>query len=268
MGTRSVHTRWAGGVLLAVLLAQACSSSDEIESSDATTTEAPVVTVAPTSTTATTPPTEPPPVVTEPVTTPPPTTPPPTTVAPTTPPTTPTTVPPTVPPTTAAPTIAPPACPTSWTMDPKVTVNWPSSAPGATQGKLADAGIGAHAAYDRFVLDFEQADIDLSYDVKWIAGGPTYDAIGDPVPMLGDSFMEVRVIAVASWAQDPADWYTGPTDLLGTSAGTVNLLQAVQTGDFEGYVTWHIGADYAAPFQVFTLPDPTRLVVDICSIEG
>jgi hypothetical protein len=164
-----------------------------------------------------------------------------------------------VPSTTSAST-----CPSDWDTADEVTDGWPSAGDGVSPGRVVDADIGAHPGFDRFVLDFASAGAP-SYGVGWISGGPFVDGPGDPVPMAGEVFLEVRVISPVTWMLDPAEWYDGPTDLLGRSRGTVNLRQATMTGDFEGYVTWHLGFDRIAPFRVFTLDGPTRLVVDVCS---
>lgn len=151
-----------------------------------------------------------------------------------------------------------------WSSAPVATAGWPSSLPTTGYPRLVDADIGAHEGYDRFVLDFVDTG-DLADSVGWIDGGPRTDGEGAPIPMDGAAFLEVRVVGFAFWMLEPTEWYDGPDDLSGPSRGLVNVRQATMTGDFEGYVTWHLGADRVAPFRVFTLEAPSRLVVDVCS---
>jgi hypothetical protein len=44
---------------------------------------------------------------------------------------------------------------------------------------------------------------------------------------------------------------------------TTVVREIVETGDFEATLSWVVGVERLAPFAVFELSDPTRVVVDI-----
>lgn len=166
--------------------------------------------------------------------------------------------------TSSTSTTLPEGCPSSWNDSPKLTAGWPGAVPTGGPSILADAGIGAHSYFDRFVLDFDGSG-DASYEVRWVTGRPMADdGAGTPVAISGSQFLFVRVIGSAGWGLDPSDWYSGPTDLDGNAVGAQAILQAKMTSDYEGYVGWHIGTEQISTFNVFTLDSPKRIVVDIC----
>jgi hypothetical protein len=43
------------------------------------------------------------------------------------------------------------------------------------------------------------------------------------------------------------------------------IQSVVETGDFEGVLNWVIGVRTRPAFKVTTLPNPTRVVVDVAS---
>ena len=171
--------------------------------------------------------------------------------------------------TTAAPTTTTttvPVCNPSWSAAPDVTAGWPSAAFSAPGRSLQEeVRIGTHPGYDRFLVEFEEGGrTPNGWSVSWISGTPLHDGSGEPVDIAGNEFLEVRYLGSAGWVTYPEAWYQGPQEFFGTSVGTANLVEAEMAGDYEGYVTWYVSADTAGPFNVFTLSNPPRLVVDIC----
>ncbi len=155
----------------------------------------------------------------------------------------------------------------SWDADPKVTVGWPGPSgdfPGPSIQETAR--IGAHEGYDRWVLEFRSGSTPpTGWEIWWTGSTIESDGEYDPTAtMEGTEFLTIRMLSSSGWALPEEEWYDGPRDLYGSDAGTSNLMQASLKGDFEGYSTWGIGVDHEAPFNVFTLADPSRLVIDIC----
>ena len=116
------------------------------------------------------------------------------------------------------------------------------------------ARIGSQPAYDRFVLQFDP--IVPTYTVKRQA---------KPVFPLGASGQNTSVqgttgVLVTVHSATGATTFTGSTDIV-QSQNKV-LVEAKQTQDFEGYVSWGLGLTKAGCMRVFTLADPARLVVD------
>jgi hypothetical protein len=69
------------------------------------------------------------------------------------------------------------------------------------------------------------------------------------------------VLIVVMHGAFAAPGYTGPTNFMPT--GTANVVQVVQTGDFEAVLQFAIGMNTATTPVVTTLADPVRIVVDI-----
>jgi hypothetical protein len=116
------------------------------------------------------------------------------------------------------------------------------------------ARMNAQAAYDRFVLQFDP--IVPTYTVKRQAK-PVFPlgASGQDTTLLGTTGVFVTVHSATG-----VTTFTGPVDMVHPENKI--LLQAKQTQDFEGYVSWGLGLSRAACMRTFTLQDPARLVVD------
>ena len=158
----------------------------------------------------------------------------------------------------------------SWDADPKVTAGWPGPSGDFPGPHIQEtARIGAHEGYDRWVLEFRSGSTPPGGWEIWWTGSTIETDVGeegyDPAAtMEGTEFLTIRMLASSGWALPEEEWYDGPEDLYGSDVGTSNLMQASLLGDFEGYSTWAIGVDHEAPFNVFTLAEPARLVIDIC----
>jgi len=128
-------------------------------------------------------------------------------------------------------------------------------------GELTDVRFGSHDGFDRAVFEFADAGTPLWFAEYAIPPISDYSGEGI-VPVAGDSFLTVDMGTI-TW---PVEAYFGPTDL---TPGTGIFEDAVMAWDFEGGSRWVLGMTGAPrPFKVFTLGDPTRLVVDIATGAG
>ncbi len=166
--------------------------------------------------------------------------------------------------TTTEPAVAP--CDASWTTDAKVTAGWPGGSGIFVAPHVQEtARIGAHDGYDRWVLEFRaDSTPPAGWEIAWNVGPVLQDGSGFVADIDGTEFLSIRMLASSGWALPEAEWYAGPTSLMGADVGASNLVEAKLVGDYEGYSTWGIGVDHQAPFNVFTLSNPSRLVIDIC----
>lgn len=117
---------------------------------------------------------------------------------------------------------------------------------------IVDVRVGANEGFDRFVVEFE-GDVG-AYFVSYV-DQVAQDGSGDVVPVEGSAFIQVSMNGV-------------PNDPLATQdtidAGLTALIQVVGAGaGFEATVSYGLGTAQAAGFRVFTLTEPSRLVVDI-----
>lgn len=116
------------------------------------------------------------------------------------------------------------------------------------------ARMSSDPGFDRFVLQFD--GIVPTYDVKR-QPKPVFSqgASGQTVTLQGTAGVFVNVHSATG-----VTTFTGSTDIV--QAGNPVLLEARQTQDFEGFVSWGLGLSKPACMRVFTLTDPARLVVD------
>jgi hypothetical protein len=116
------------------------------------------------------------------------------------------------------------------------------------------ARVGEDQGFDRFVLQFDP--IVPTYTVKR-QDKPVFPlgASGQSVTLAGNAGVLITVHSAQGTTT-----FTGSTDV--ATPGYKVLLEARQTQDFEGYVSWGLGLNKSACMRVFTLDAPARLVVD------
>jgi len=181
-----------------------------------------------------------------------------------------TTVPVTVAPTTTAPapttsttvavTTTTVACHGVGTIEPIVTAK--TGGPALLRAVAASGGRCA----DRVTFDFTtKANAPPQCAIVYTAPPFTQDGSGAPVTVAGSAFIRLR--CEPAYGYDFASGqptYTGPKRI--TATGTKHVQELVQTGDFEGVLSWVIGLDGKRPFSAATatVPGPqarTRLAI-------
>ena len=138
----------------------------------------------------------------------------------------------------------------------------PVTGSGTGFGLLTAVRLGAHPGFDRVVFEFRAAL--PGFDVRYVDPPILADGSGEPVPVDGSAFLQVRMEPASGFDMEsgtPA--YTGPDRLGGASAGTAAVREVVRTGDFEAVLTWVVGVGRRAGFRVSTLSAPSRLVIDV-----
>ena len=152
---------------------------------------------------------------------------------------------------------------------------WPYRSPyGDAQNLLmVDARLGAHFDFDRFVLEFEShpagniAGPPDSYSIQWVSQPPIQFGSGQSIEVQGPEYLEILLHAYAYSRGPIPSEYSGLTEIQAT--GTLNVTEAVFGGEVEGKLIWAIGAKNRTGFRVLEIPDPPRLVIDICtSVSG
>jgi hypothetical protein len=137
---------------------------------------------------------------------------------------------------------------TSW-VNPDLTTSSP-------QPRVVDLTFAHHARYDRVVIRLRAG----------IPGGSThyqrhftYDGSGLPVPIGGASGLQVSLTPAVAHDGAGNNVYVGP-DLARPKFQTLKALAF--TGDFEGHVSFAFALTHRAPYRIFTLQHPRRLVID------
>ena len=134
---------------------------------------------------------------------------------------------------------------------------------------LKEVRVGAHPDYDRFVMEFREEPDEPdgtpdSYTVDWATEIPR--SMGEGSPMFtdqGSAYLEIYVLGYAWDREDPSTIGNLPKSV--SSSRTSNMKEVVSDGEFEGMIHWVIAAEERVGFRVLSIPNPPRLVVDICT---
>ncbi|MGP3915952.1 AMIN-like domain-containing (lipo)protein [Nonomuraea sp. 10N515B] len=133
----------------------------------------------------------------------------------------------------------------------------------ATQQAAIPTLVGIRAAHhyglDRLVFEFRgraPAQRDVRYVTKLIADGS-----GHTVNAVGSALLQVR-FGQADGHDDNGKVTYGPARRTYALPG---VIQVVTTGDFEATLTFGVGLAKRVPFRVYTLTQPSRVVVDIAT---
>jgi hypothetical protein len=134
-----------------------------------------------------------------------------------------------------------------------------AAAPAGAQSTpiLVDVRAGSHPGFDRVVFEFEGAvpEHTVSYVDQLVEDGS-----GNPVSVAGEADLEVVFHGANAHEEDGSDSVRSPRRF---SPGLPAVKEIAQIGDFEAVVSYGIGVDQRRPIKVFTLSQPSRLVVDV-----
>lgn len=129
----------------------------------------------------------------------------------------------------------------------------------AAQLMIDDLRLGLQESYDRVVLDLSGTG-----EVGWIvqyAEAPAMDGSGFPVDLAGDHVLQV--VAQGMAYPEPGDTAYDPGSLLVDGGELLQVTEVLRGAPFEGQVQVFIGTREQAPFRVFRLAGPERLVIDL-----
>lgn len=148
-------------------------------------------------------------------------------------------------------------------MDGADTATKTGSGTGQGVAYLTDVQVARHEGYDRVVFTFSNHV--PGYQVGYIAKPVKADGSGDVVPVNGNYVVGVRMdpasgVDLTSDPKGYTETYTGPKRI---HAGTPEITEVVETGDFEAVLNWAIGTQDKVNFRVLVLDSPARLVVDL-----
>jgi hypothetical protein len=121
---------------------------------------------------------------------------------------------------------------------------------------LVGVRTASHRNFDRVVWDFVGGvpDVRQAGYVRELRGDPS----DLPIRIAGSAILELSMTANG---HDPdTGTNTSPGRVV---AGLGNVIEVVKAGDFEAVVSYGVGLAKRQPFHVFTLSNPSRVVLDV-----
>jgi hypothetical protein len=157
-------------------------------------------------------------------------------------------------PSTAAPTTAAP-CPAQGGTAP-VVVDFPNRLSSLVGH---DIRTGAHECFERVVMEFEGDGEMPGYKVEYVDDPVHLSPSDQTVDIAGDATL---VVSVGAWMTTmEGTGYQGPQQIVPANVVHIRELRLIE--NFEGMHAWAIGLDERRSFEVSTLTDPPRIVVDV-----
>lgn len=140
-----------------------------------------------------------------------------------------------------SPTASAVTCPTGWGSLPKTNAT-------TSQGHITSVRAGQNVCYDRLVFDVNGAA--PGYSVQYV-GTVFAEGTGKPLPVTGGAKLEVVIRSLSDTTRMPS------------VNGFQTFRSVVYGGSFEGQTTVGLGVRARLPFRVFTLSNPSRVVIDV-----
>lgn len=144
----------------------------------------------------------------------------------------------------------------------------PDTAEPSDSARLSPTGMrfGVHRQFDRLVIDLSGPG-----EPGWTAAyveEPTAAGSGEPVTLGGDAALELTIEGVALPTEEGAEPWTGAEEIAPQSGGVIT--EVVRGPLYEGRQQVFVGLEENEPFRVFSLEDPTRVVLDVYhpGVEG
>ena len=140
--------------------------------------------------------------------------------------------------------------------DTSVDTGEPSSDASVTVG---DIRIGHHDGFDRVVFEVGGTGTP-GWEVQYV-DDPRSQGSGDPVEVAGEAVLQVTLTGAGYPYDTGVEEYAGPDPL--SVAGTTVVTEVAFDATYEGTTVAFIGTSAEAPFRVYLLESPARVVVEV-----
>jgi hypothetical protein len=124
---------------------------------------------------------------------------------------------------------------------------------------VRDVRVGAHDGYDRVVLEVAGAGTP-GWDVRYVDQA-TEPGRGQEIELAGDAVLQVQLSGAGYPYDTGVEEFAAPGPV--TGAGTQVVTEVAFAATFEGVTTSFVGTGTEAPFRVYLLEAPARLVVEV-----
>jgi|tagenome__1003787_1003787.scaffolds.fasta_scaffold20913784_1 hypothetical protein len=143
---------------------------------------------------------------------------------------------------------------------------FPASTGADSSAASADAGLtvsdirtARHDGYDRVVFELGGTGTP-GWEVAYV-DQPASQGSGDPVDVAGNAVLQVTITGAGYPYDTGVEEFAGPKPLPG--AGTKTVTEVVFDATFEGTTVAFVGTTAQAPFRVYALSNPTRVVLEV-----
>ena len=122
---------------------------------------------------------------------------------------------------------------------------------------LVGVRAASHRNFDRVVWEF-RGGLPATRTARYV---PRLlgDASGEPIRIAGSAILQLTMFP-ANAHDENTGRATAPGRVV---AGLGNVIEVVQSGDFEATVSYGVGLAKRQPFHLFTLRNPSRVVIDV-----
>ena len=127
---------------------------------------------------------------------------------------------------------------------------------------VSDIRTGRQDGYDRVVLELGGTGTP-GWDVRYVEQVWS-QGMGDPIEVAGDAVLQVTVTGAGYPFDTGVEEWAGPDPLPGN--GTQTVTEVAWDATFEGTSVAVVGTTGEAPFRVYALEDPTRIVVEVADV--
>ena len=127
---------------------------------------------------------------------------------------------------------------------------------------VSDVRTGRQDGYDRVVLELGGTGTP-GWDVRYVDQAYS-QGMGSPIEVAGDAVLQVTVTGAGYPFDTGVEEWAGPDPLPGN--GTQTVTEVAWDATFEGTSVAVVGTTGEAPFRVYALEDPTRIVVEVADV--
>ena len=124
---------------------------------------------------------------------------------------------------------------------------------------VRDIRIGRHDGFDRVVFEVGGTGTP-GWDVRYVDEASSQGS-GERVEVAGDAVLQVSITGAGYPYDTGVEEYSGPDPLSAADTGVAT--EVVFDATFEGTTVAFVGTKVAAPFRVYLLEAPTRVVLEI-----
>ncbi|MCF6509530.1 hypothetical protein E9549_19315 [Blastococcus sp. MG754426] len=124
---------------------------------------------------------------------------------------------------------------------------------------VRDVRVGAHDGFDRVVFELDGTGTP-GWDVRYVDQA-TEPGRGQEVQLAGDAVLQVQLTGAGYPYDTGVEEFAAPGPVTGPGTSTVTEVAFAAT--FEGVTTSFVGTGTQAPFRVYLLEAPTRVVVEV-----